>query len=443
VQISSDIRCDVVYIRCKKINCHLIFLFFTYLPSHSIAVKSPPKMKQDHPMHTISILRNNALVPAPDKVRSVLILFEETATLIGDAVLKFDQFKTCRSFFPHATIAINFAEGGHLYLYKALLQNSPYLDEITHSAWRDLLFETYDIIICVTANETGLLHYLDERYQSLLESGTMTTAVFSMSAVMLNQPDKSTMAFPVHHELLDYAVAFPGPPFPELFIQEEEKIWAENWLAENGVQRDEHLFIFIDSSSKREKLIKTEVFASLLSFLLKINHTRILIYDEKGIGKDLFYQELLGRQAAARIVFAKSLGLRKDLCLLASARTRMIIGPCTGLLHCASGIYNNFTRNGMKTANVPVLITYTGKYGRPFENAQLWWGKAPLVHCLQLRNINGQPVLQSLHEQEEDNKTITHNLLHCQDYTAAQLTGFISKKLVEKQLQRKAASATV
>lgn len=393
-------------------------------------------------MQPISILRNNASSD-PGKARSVLILYEETATLIGDAVLKFDHFKTCRFFFSQATIAINFVPGKHLGLYQALLQNNPYLDALTYYSWQELSFEEYDVIICIMADEAGLLQHLDERYQLLLESGTMTTAVFSMSAVMLNPQENSHVAFPVYHALLDYSAAFPGPAFPELFIQTEEKIWAGKWLAENGVRPEEHLFIFIDAASKREKLLRTTVYASLLTFLLRINNTRILVYDEKGIGKDLFYQELLGEQLAGKIVFAKQLGLRKDLSLLASPQTRMVFGPCTGLLHCASGIYNNFTRNGMKKEDVPVLITYTGKYARPFENAQLWWGKAPLVNCLQLRSIGGQAVVQTLLEQDELSQATTHDLLHCQDYTAAQLSGFISRKLAEKQLQRKAVATTV
>lgn len=374
----------------------------------------------------LDIILNNNSAFNPNDARRVLILYEETTFLIGDTCLKFDQFKVCRYFFRHATITLNLKESSSIPMYMALLKNNPYIDEINHSKWEDIRFESYDIIICITAAELALLEYFRKEYTTTLLNGTMTTAVFSMSAVMLNQPGSA--AFPVFNSLLNFYAEFNGPVAPELYISEEEKSWANQWLTENGLKEDEQLFIFVDAASRREKLLRTDVYISLLKSLLSMNNARVLVYDERGVGKALFYKELLGDKLTKKILFATQLGLRNDMSLLSADQVKIIIGPCTGLLHCASGIYNYFVRKDDPIKNVPLIITYTGKYERPFENAKMWWGNAPLVNCLLIRDIQGQSVLSVLNELDETTQLYTSDLLTCQHYTAAMINNFILKK---------------
>jgi hypothetical protein len=142
------------------------------------------------------------------------------------------------------------------------------------------------------------------------------------------------------------------------------------------------------------------------------------------MGKELFYREWLGEKYMSRFIFSRGLTLREDLCLISSGYTKLVFGPCTGLLHCASGIYNNFRRHGLREAALPALIVYTGPW-----DAQFWWGKSPLVDCLLLPRMAADKQLAVLNDLDENEQRLFNNRLDCSEYTALMLTGYIDNKL--------------
>ena len=129
------------------------------------------------------------------------------------------------------------------------------------------------------------------------------------------------------------------------------------------------------------------------------------------------------------MIVSKRQHIRKDLCILSSSYIKMIFGPCTGLMHCASGIYNHFVKKGEPVSDVPAMITYTGKW-----DSQFWWGNSPLVDCLVLRNIENKKKLCVLDHLDEDEKYYLDDRLECQEYTAAMLIDFISRRFAAARL---------
>ncbi|HEX8529308.1 MAG TPA: hypothetical protein VF646_04775, partial [Cytophagales bacterium] len=181
-------------------------------------------------------------------------------------------------------------------------------------------------------------------------------------------------------------------------------------------------------ASSRDKVLGITVYFEFLKSILQDGNAKVLIFDENTIGKEEFYRQWLGDETADRIIFSKGLSLRDNLCLIGSRHTRLVVGPCTGLMHCASSIYNNYVSNGMDPRDVPLIVVYTGQYSKANKSAHYWWEGAPLVNCLLLKAKNNRKevvLLSSLPDAERE----LNDTLPCRDYTAGLLTEFIHRKM--------------
>lgn len=371
------------------------------------------------------IVHNNQLLDIAS-VKQVLILHEEELTNIGDWVLRFDMLKYLKGYLQHADITINFTAEGANIIYDALLKNNPHLHAVTAMKWQEIDFEKYDLVISVSYNEPAILAYLHERYSSSILSDQFRLCVFTMSHYMIKQKPDVKPLFPIHKELGLYAEKNRTPV--ELFVTKEEQQWADSWLREKGLRENEQLFIILDTTTRREKLLSMPVYFGLITDLLKRENVKVLNFDEANIGKEKFYSELLGAKLTGKFIFSKGLSIREAMCLLASSYTKLVFGPCTGMMHCASGIYNNYVSNGLNKARAPVLITYTGKYLPDEGHVYLWWNNAPLMNVLVLRNRNNKKTMLLLDDLNEVERVINDGL-PCADYTAPMLVEFVNKKI--------------
>ena len=110
-----------------------------------------------------------------------------------------------------------------------------------------------------------------------------------------------------------------------------------------------------------------------------------------------------------KIIFSKGFSLRANLALIGSDNVAFIFGPCTGIMHCASSIYNNFTSNRPPTYEPPPMVVYTGNPGKDNKNADYWWGTSPLINCLLLRKQGTEKQMISLDRiAKEDRRNIVN-----------------------------------
>lgn len=381
------------------------------------------------------VLRNNTGLRG-ESVRKILILHEDTRNFyIGDTCLRMDELRICRLFFQNASIDINFSAHPRIEHYKCLLSNNPHIDKVLNQEWHTLDIGSYDVIICITYNEEKLLHLLDEKFGDQILEKQWPVKVFSITEFLLDPIENGKVIFPLCQPLFEYSANHTSPRPTMLYISQEEKEWGNQWLREHGLEEGERLFIILDSTARRNKLLRMDVYSELVDTLLNMPDAKVLIFDEKNIGKENFYKELLGEKALKKIIFSKRLTLRQDLCLMSSDYTDLILGPCTGLLHCASGIYNNFVDNGMATDQVPLMITYTGKYMNEKETAQWWWKSSPLINCLVLRrnaSIGKEAVLLS--DLSDEEKMDASRLLFCEEYEADMILTLINRKLKKRTI---------
>lgn len=361
------------------------------------------------------------------RVKKILIIYEEKELFIGDSCIMFDKFKACKIFFSNASVDINFNIKKYEDCYRALLKFNPNVDNIPDLNWDAINYNFYDLVICVTHQEEALLKIISEKHAEDILNNTFNTAIFSFSRQIIDNLENEKVVFPFYEDLFEFSRGNLGPM--ELYVDKEERSWANTWLRVKGLKENEKLLIILDSTSVRSKLLKMTVYYELLMWFLELQDIKILIFDENNIGKEEFYNQLLGPAFSQKFIFSNGLDLRKAITLLSSDKTRLIFGPCTGLMHCASGIYNNFLRTGLDHHKVPLLITYTGRYHKEHENANFWWNNAPLMNCLIIREKNGLKEMVLLNELTEKEKYSTNDTLDCSEYTSEMILSVLNRNL--------------
>lgn len=366
-----------------------------------------------------------------NEVKTVIFLYEDPGAYkgIGDCFIRLQFIKPISTFYKNARFSINFINKKYTKIVSALLPNNPYVDEVLHLQWAEIPFESYDVILCQTHNEPELLAHLLMRYGQQISDGSFKSSIFSIyKKGAFPNDDQGKFIFPKHEEFFAFLAASMKQEVCEIYITDEERRWANTWLKDRGLLDDEDLFIIVDSSSERYKLLDIIVYFDFLKYLLHKPKSKILIFDENNIGKQDFYREFLDDQLASRLIFSKESSLRLNLCLMSASRVKMIFGPCTGPMHCAGGIYNNFVKNGMLHDQVPLIVVYTGKYYST-TNANFWWGNLPLVNCLLLRSTNNKVEMVLLSDLSMEEKARTDNQADCKAYTADMLVNFVDRNL--------------
>lgn len=374
---------------------------------------------------TLELIIKNVSLIKVQEIKRVLILYDEEVKLIGDFCVRFNKLKYFKEFLNNTIVDLNFSPVGSDQIFDCLLKNNPHISKTSRHLWPDIDFSVYDMIFFAGHNEHKFLGFLHVQLNRVDTTQAHQPAVFSLSAVMLAPVRDSNSCFPVHTQLINYLKA---PRVGELYLTRDERDWGNEWLRSHGLREKERVFIILDSASRRDKLIGINVYFDLLEYLFKMQGIKVLIFDENKLGKEEFYKAWLGQENTDKFIFSTGLDLRQALCILGSDYTSMIFGPCTGLMHCASSIYNYVVTDGLNAGNVPLMITYTGKYFEGEKNANSWWGSSPLVNCLLVRKTNYGKKMVELCNLDEEQKN-ANDSLPANEYTSDMLTEFIDARL--------------
>jgi hypothetical protein len=380
-------------------------------------------------------IQENTTQVSRHDVRRVIVLYEEEIHNIGDCCVRFDKLKYFRSFFDNAEVSINFRLKKNRKYTDSFLKNNPHLAAVTEAEWEEIDFPSYDVVIAIAYNEEKFLQFLYARYGPAIAEGSYNASVYSMSQLILPPVNFGRYIFTLNEALTEH-VKTPGPG--ELYLSSAERGWGNAWLEEKGMKPGEDLVILLDSTLRKEKLLRMDVYFEFLSVLLGRDNVKVLVFDEAGVGKEEFYRAWLGDKLMAKMIFSKGLKLREDLCIIGSGYTRMMFGPCTGLLHCASAIFNRYVSEGMPPADAPLLVVYTGQYAGLEQNANAWWGNAPLISCLMLKQRNGRKELTLLSSLSEEDKA-KNDSLPCSEFTTALLLEFVASRLRAMSSRRQEA----
>jgi hypothetical protein len=357
-------------------------------------------------------------------VKSILIAFENRIFSLGDNCIRLDRMKYLKSFFPNTRIHINILYEKTNKLIDALLVNNPNVDGFSTSEWTDVDFNSYDIVFLGAQDEDALLELIHSKYIDIFDGTQFGVSVFSISKWIIDPQLNPRQAFPVYEELEKYINSCIVKQGGELYITEDEQKWGNRWLEAKGFKEGEGLVIVLDATL-RFKLLNIEVYLEVLAFLLSKDNIKVLIFDESNRGKEQFYASWLSDEQMGKMIFSNGLKLREDLCIIGSNHTRLVFGPCTGLMHCASSIFNSYLKRGICSIDeVPRMICYTGTYLELVPNANFWWGNEPLVTCLLLKDVGNGPQVVLLDELPAEEKE-SYVQIPCSEYTAEMVIDFL------------------
>jgi hypothetical protein len=86
---------------------------------------------------------------------------------------------------------------------------------------------------------------------------------------------------------------------------------------------------------------------------------------------------------------------------------------------------------GMDEKDIPLMITYTGRY-QGQESAAEWWSNSPLIDCIMLKaRDNGDCSLVKLSDLSPEDQA-KNDSLPCNRYTTGHLTNFVRASFQER-----------
>lgn len=215
----------------------------------------------------------------------------------------------------------------------------------------------------------------------------------------------------------------------EICLMDEEIKAADLWLIENGYFKENRLFILFDESSYSEKTLSISKTLSLIKLILSdCKNNQILLFDYKNIGKKDQLRSHLTSWEFDRIITASGLNIRKEMAIMASSTVFSIIGPCTGMMHLANGIYFELLNNKRRIKEqIPLMIVYCGSgLDKKNYHPRYWWQGA-MVKCIAGTKKNDLIVLEELHEISLNIEDFHNNYLPVSDIMPEHIMAFINK----------------
>jgi len=341
-----------------------------------------------------------------EKMNSILIFFDFETFFLGGALRHTSQFRLLQQFFPNAEI--HFTSSDSRVVDLAL--NSPIISSLQLKEYKEVPYEEYDCVVFLSEREAEIANYIVSKYYKLF-SRKIDTIMFSISA--FSYAEEVKVFFPVLIDLVnmkyDEDIRLDCHK-NKVYLTKQEVDWANRYLAEKGVKKDDMLVIINDSSALEGKVIKEEEFINLIRLILIEEDTKVLIYDVKNIGKRSLFKEYFDKEMLDRILFVAQTSLREDISLMAGNNVKAIVGPCTGMMHCASGIYNV-----SKDKKAPLILVYKGDFeGMGFAyGTNYWWGKNDFVDCV--LKMKGSQELIHLSDIEDKDNIIDYDFLYEKD----------------------------
>jgi hypothetical protein len=213
----------------------------------------------------------------------------------------------------------------------------------------------------------------------------------------------------------------------EIYVSDEELRAAEQWLEGKGINNGDQLVILQNGSTEDKKVLLFEEFIQLVISLLQKEHIKLLLFDDSRNSQEEMVRPRLTEEQNNRVFFASGLGLRKDMCLIASKYTRLVIGPCTGIFHLANGAITYLVNNGIrKKEDLPCLLVYTGLQAH--DEGYLpgnWWNHS-FVRCAIIVKHEDQHILVGLEDSPADTDSFRAVAGEVQSITAAMLLSYLS-----------------
>ncbi len=347
-------------------------------------------------------------------VKSVLVCLDDTnMTKIGDSIVRLSRLKFLQHYFPTAKIQVNSPSK----VFLEVAKHSETIESVTRIPMELVELNDYDVLLLYVDKRTTYSKHIEEYAR---RRGKLNFSIFSI----MEPEDPVERAVPFE-PLPRLSENYPADLLDD--VQRNEICLTVSELEEGTKFLDEYisdekLIVFFVNASSYTKSLKMSVTIELIRYFQKFSHTKLLIFDPFN-DKELFFKSMGTNVENALIVKGKS--LRETFAIIADERVNLIFGPCTGLMHAASGIYNFLMKNKLRL-KLPTMVVYTGLYYE-MTNAAAWW-RGSLVKCMVLtvdeKNNRKAKLLEELMESQ---LFLQEGIAPTYDYTLEMIKGFLQK----------------
>jgi len=324
-----------------------------------------------------------------ENIKRVLILDDfKRPFFIGDAAHWLSKVKKLINVFNDFTCSdLNIANAVAFGPVSKIFKNSLKKNlTITNLQWGNIDFSKYDLILCNNDVFSKFYWFLGTQR----DFDYLNTKVQSFS-VMDDRPVSEYPTFDFYINILknnypEQIIAKVKKSIcNELSLLDEEIVWAKQWLEDRGLKPKQKLVFLIHGASAPDKVMLDAELLKLLKRLCGLDEdVKVILVTEKPISTYQWLIAAIQDFEDRNLILADALGLREVMSLMASENTSIIIGPCTGLMHLADGIYTNLINSqAIKLFECPLLLVYAGKQS-PERNyhPNHWWQNSRLVSCL-------------------------------------------------------------
>ncbi|MBB5635057.1 hypothetical protein HDF26_002216 [Pedobacter cryoconitis] len=420
------------------------------------------KKEFDDGIHQVTIDQQEARIPQmdqliekincrfqPERAKRILILDDfKRPFFIGDSVYWLAKIKKLMTILPaDSEYCLNISNRAAFDpIYKIFQKSLPHNIYITNKDWKDLSFKEYDLILCNNDILLKFYHFIvvasAGHPNAIANENLSGQLVFYSFSAMDERPvsTKATMDFYTnacyHPGYSDQVKTKLGEEIMNtLSLLPEEHLWAKDWLVSNGIKESDRLIVLLHDASSKDKVIYD---LTLFQFIRKLSglskNIRILLVTSKKVSDNIWLNELIRRRECANVILADTLSLREVMCLYTDQRVDAVIGPCTGLMHLAEGVYTHLL-NQQLIVKPPLLLTYAGKQvpERRYHPNQ-WWKGSYLVRCLvHMRHAQGgnDNQLLLMAECPPDFEEFNRESIPAREINSELLFNFITEKFPE------------
>ena len=374
--------------------------------------------------------RNRVLSAA--RVDNALALVEIGRTALGDMVQMLTYMRYLKEYLAIRHLDLNVPDGAEFKNATGLLENSPLVRRCMNLSEREVRYSDYELILHFSAfADCGLVRVLLEHYDAIIAASRTGVAFYTLGPTLrrLEAVPSRLRRTPVH----------PLPPLElprdllkdaagnhRIHLSTGERRSTEQWLRQAGIGADDRLVLLVDDASTREKLLKPLSQLAILEYFLSMDGVRAIVYDVHEAGKQSVYRQLLRQSLFAKITFCAGRELRRNIALMGAANVKMILGPDTGLMHCAAGVYAaRAAEDPNSVAEQPLIFTYMGKWF-DFDPMDVWGHS--IAHCIVACEGNFGRALRLLSECAAEPITRCRQLAPVHSISADTFIGFLETR---------------
>jgi len=348
------------------------------------------------------------------EARTVLICLDDSKkNKVGDCIVRFSNIKWLQFYFPNARFFINSPSR----VFYEVAKHSPAIEKFANCPVERIEFNDYDVVLLLVDDRSLYSKCIGEY---IARQRDVRFAVFALTApqdnieIMVPIPTLPELDEEVPAHVLDEIRK------REIFLQEDELMEGARFL--DQYIGDEKVIIFMTNSSTFLKTLKMSVTIDLIRWFESLPGRRLVIFDPDN-DRELFFRSCGVEFNNTVVVKGKS--LRETFAIMADKRVELIFGPCTGLLHAGSGIYNNLLKRDIRTT-IPHMLVYTGMYYE-ISDAKEWW-EGSLVKCMVLKkDLYWRKKISLLEEVDTRELIFQENILPTSEYTTSMIVDFFKK----------------